>query len=211
MRVVSPCRRGAVSIRNSQQGRVLCLATRPRYPQDYNVTAAPEGGPWTSRPPPIDRPAAPAAVTARSPGSSDGAERSARRNAASHSRRPGLTCEADLDQVQRMQHQRGHDAAAEPGRQVLQLHVPQHGAHGRRRRPNGARMAPGTRRRAHPRRRRSRRRAAPRLARPRRELRARLFRSRVGEGGGRWAARRKWVSVPVCVLGREDAGEGAEP
>lgn len=42
--------------------------------------------------------------------------------------RSGLTCEADLDEVQRVQRQGGQDAAAHSRRQVLQPHVPQHGA-----------------------------------------------------------------------------------
>lgn len=64
--------------------------------------------------------------------------------------RSGLTCEADLDQVQRVEHQGGDDAAAQPRRQVLQLHVAERGPHGRRRhgrRLHGARGPLGAHRR----------------------------------------------------------------
>lgn len=57
----------------------------------------------------------------------------------------GLTCEADLDEVQRVQRQGGQDAAAHSRRQVLQPHVPQHGARRRLPRQRLARRARGSR------------------------------------------------------------------
>lgn len=89
-----------------------------------------------------------------------------------------------------MEHQRGDDAAAEPRRQVLQLHMAEQGPHGRRRRRrlNDARGPLG----AHRRRRRRRQRAGRGRGLPlpaatngvAREQPSRRFRSRVRAGGG---------------------------
>lgn len=109
--------------------------------------------------------------------------------------RSGLTCEADLDEVQRVQRQGGQDAAAHSRRQVLQPHVPQHGAHRRLPRQRLARRARGTRG-AH-RRQRARRGGAV----------AGLALSR--ENGPRGASGH--VSARGAGSGRRDAREGAEP